>query len=157
MRLRIVNSLNVLAGTLAIGAAALLPVVDRSLSVDAARAELEAAVGQIVKAEADTFPKFERFVYFTNQPQDTAKAFQSLGIKAPSANFVFEAFADAENALVIRAVTAPAALQQGSLPPMLYRYRVRAAGTEGTGEWTVLSGRSPGLQQLPGTLAALLK
>lgn len=157
MRLRIVTSLNWLVGTLAIGAAGLLPFVERSLSLDAARAEAEAAVLRLADAEKKVFPKFERFVFFTAQAQDSAQAAKALGIAIPSGDFIFDANADAENALVIRAFTSPAALQRGALPPLLYRYRVRAAGTEGTGEWTVLSGRSPGLQELPGSLAALLK
>lgn len=157
MRLRTVTSLNWLAGTLAIGAAALLPFVERSLSLDAARAGAEAAVQRLADAEKKVFPKYERFVFFSAQTEDAVQAGKAMGITIPSGDFIFDANADPENALVIRAFTSPAALQRGALPPMLYRYRVRAAGTEGIGEWTNLSGRSPGLQELPGSLAALLK
>jgi len=157
MRLRTLTSLNWLLGTLAIGVAALLPVAGRVLWEDAARAEAEAFVARLVDAEETAYRKFERYTYFTAQPQDAAQAAKALGISIPAGDFVFDAHADAGNALVVRAFTAPAALQRGALPPMLYRFQVPSAGARGTGEWVALSGRTAGLQGLPATLAAMFQ
>lgn len=155
MRLRTVTSLNWLLGSLAIGVAALFPVADRLLSEDVSRAEAEAAVQRLAEAEKQIYPKNERFIFFTAQAQDTAQASKTLGVPIPSGDFVFDAFTDADNALVIRAFTSPAALRGGTLRPMLYRYVLRTPGADGAGEWAVLSGRSPGLQGLPASLAAM--
>lgn len=153
--LRLVTSLNYLIGTLAIGVAAFFPLVQEALWTSSARSAAERQVQALFEAERRHALERERYVLFGANPQDVAQAAQQLGIALDQSQFVFDVFTDAENALVIRAFTAPAVLRRGSLPPMLYRYRARGVGEAGSGEWVALSGRTPGLMNLPGSIAAM--
>lgn len=153
--MRIVTAINFLAGILALAAAALAPPLLDLMVAGAARAGAEKQVLLIADAEKRTFGNRERFVTFSSLPQSTADAANQLGVTIPQGDFVFDAYSDARDALVIRAFTAPAALNRGTLPPMLFRFTIREAGGTGSGEWVRLSDKAHGLLGLPDTLAAL--
>lgn len=102
------------------------------------RSSTEAAVKSIAKAEKDYYAQREKYVYFPAEKTALDKAMTALGIGAPPENFRFEAFADADNALVIRAVTSTETLRAGWVPPSLYEYKIKSASDAGSGNWVNL-------------------
>lgn len=154
MSVRLLTSLNWLVGTFAIGLAVVVPPALDRFKVEPARGAAAATVTAIVEAEKKYFQSKERYLPFGGTATEISGAGSQLGISIPVSEFLFDAYSDDRHSLVVRAFTSPAALAAGSLPPMLYRYRIPYDG-QPAAEWEKLSGRSPGLTGLPGSLAAL--
>lgn len=146
---RIVTSINWLLGTLAVGAAILIPILRERVVVEAARKQAEMTVTQIVRKEHDHFvTRGERYAPFTTNAKEAKPTLQGLGLALDAGDFVYDAGMNTAGQLVVRAFTAKTAMTKGSLPPLFYRYTLPRGAEEGTGEWVALTRRSPGLHNL---------
>jgi hypothetical protein len=145
MSLRLVTSLNWLIGIFILGAALFWPLLHDALYIRTPRANVEAKVQEIVKAELQGHQSDPSFLYFSSKPEAVRGAERLLGVSITNANFVFDAVSDADNALIVRAYTSPDALVSGRLPPMLYQHMIRNSGDAGEGQWVSLGAPYSGL------------
>jgi|GEM_PF-6281152 len=161
MFLRVWTSLNWVIGVLTLGVAALYPLYVDAVNGQARRVAEETAQ-RIAHAERAVFESRGRHSLSYYRAAETAKLQAELRLDPPidtAADFTWDVYGEEGAALVIRAVTSPAALRTGRLPPMMYVIKAPRVddlpGHEETlsgGRWEPLSGSKAGLYGVVGRL-----
>ncbi|MBL6600973.1 MAG: hypothetical protein ISP41_18960 [Alphaproteobacteria bacterium] len=149
MLIRLLCSICMVIGTLALGGGVFYAEYLHPRHVDESRAELQALVDTIAEIERQEVIEFNRFILFTPEADGYVKALRERvvdksKIPAASVDFRVEAYEEGPR-LVLRGYTAPAAAGAGRRPVMVYRHELDKFGatvkkTAG-GEWIALSGK----------------
>ena len=144
-----ITTFNWVVGTVFLVAAFLSNPILGNVYVDNNKKACKKLVEDIARAEKQAYEANQRYVLFGPSKDRMAEGLEKLNMKILRDDFAVEAFyeeaTDGNRNLVIRGSTRIEAIQAYRLPAIIYRYVIPADGSDPSGNFVQLSGKSYGL------------